>query len=163
MKRPVIAVAVLGFAALVALSASETNSQQTPPAPMLSPAVIDTAAAERDSLMKVVLAKIAGRENAPAESVFKDIRTFKGMPAGRMLRIMNVGFGASLGVGCKHCHVVGEWEKEDRRPKQVARDMWKFMHAINDSLQRIPNLESKDPGINCTTCHRGSVKPATNL
>ncbi len=163
MNRPVIAVAAVGLAALFALSADETISQQSPANPALPAAPRDTAAAERDSLMKVVLAKIAGRENAPAESVFKDIRVFKGMPAGRMLRIMNIAFGGSLGVGCKHCHVVGEWEKEDRRPKQVARDMWKFMHAINDSLTKIPNLDSEKPGINCTTCHRGAVKPAVSM
>ena len=165
MKRPLVPIVVLGLIALLGLSAGETNSQQKPSAPPTQPAAAlgDTAAAERDSLMKVVLARIAGREDAPAESVFKNIRVFKGMPAGRMLRIMNVAFGASLGVGCKHCHVVGEWDKEDRKPKQVARDMWKFMGAINDSLRGIPNLESEKPGINCTTCHRGSVKPAVTL
>src|SRR5438552_8993425 len=60
----------------------------------------DTAAAERDSLMDVVLKKIAGKEDAPAESVFKDIQILKGMNAGRVVRIMNLGFGRGLGVGC---------------------------------------------------------------
>src|SRR5439155_16775136 len=124
----------------------------------------DTAARVRDSLTDVVLKKIAGRESAPAESVFKNIKVFKGMPAGRLVRIMNFGFGRSLGVGCAHCHTVGEWDKEDRKEKQIARDMGAMMRAINDTLLlRIPNLQSKKPIVNCTTCHRGQVKPALDL
>jgi hypothetical protein len=30
-------------------------------------------------------------------------------------------------------------------------------------LPRIKNLKSEHPTVNCTTCHRGSRKPATNL
>ena len=137
-----------------------------PPAGMIvpPPPASDTAARVRDSLTDVVLKKIAGRESAPAESVFKNIKVFKGMPAGRLVRIMNFGFGRSLGVGCAHCHTVGEWDKEDRKEKQIARDMGAMMRAINDTLLlRIPNLQSKKPIVNCTTCHRGQVKPALDL
>jgi hypothetical protein len=141
-------------------------SAVTPPAPA-NPAVaapVDSFAAERDSLMNVVLEKIAGRENTPAESVFKDIRVLKGMPAMRLVRIMNMGYGRSLGVGCKHCHVVGHWEEEDKPQKQVARDMWSMMNTINSELlPKIKNLKSDHPAVNCTTCHRGATKPALNL
>ena len=102
------------------------------PAPAGAP--VDSFTAERDSLMKDVLGKIAGRENAPAESVFKDIRILKGMPAGRLVRVMNLGFGRSLGVSCRHCHVAGEWEKEDKPQKQIARDMWGMVNSINTEL-----------------------------
>ena len=30
-------------------------------------------------------------------------------------------------------------------------------------LPKIKNLKSEHPGINCTTCHRGQVKPAQNM
>ena len=30
-------------------------------------------------------------------------------------------------------------------------------------LPKIKNLKSEHPVVNCTTCHRGQVKPATNL
>lgn len=127
-------------------------------------AVIDSFVAERDSLMKVVLAKIAGHEEEPSEKVFKNIKVMKDVPAGRLLRIMNVGFGRSLGVSCGHCHVVGEWEKEDKNRKQITREMMAMNRTINDEiLPKIANLESKKPVVNCTTCHRGQRKPATNL
>jgi len=103
--------------------------------------------------------KIAGQENKPAEEVYKNIKLFKGMPAGRILRIMEGGFSTALGVNCTHCHTPGEWEKDDKEPKQIARKMWGFQGQLN---QQLKDLIGKGT-VNCTTCHRGQVKPATNL
>lgn len=75
-----------------------------------------------------------------------------------------MGYARSLGVNCTHCHVPGEWEKEDKPTKQIARDMSAMVTAINtEQLKKIKNLKSPDPVINCTTCHRGQIKPALNL
>ena len=135
-----------------------------PPAMRAAMAPPDSFAAERDSLMNEVLKHIAGRENAPAESVFKNIRLLKGVPAARLPRIMNFGFGRSLGVRCRHCHVEGHWDAEDKPQKQIARDMSEMLHTINtELLPKVKNLKSEHPTVNCTTCHRGAVKPALNL
>ena len=108
--------------------------------------------------------KIAGQENKPAEEVFKNIRMLKGMPAARLLKIMELGYARSLGVNCAHCHVAGAWEKDDKPTKQIARDMVTMVAAINNEyLKKIKNLKSETPIINCTTCHRGQTKPALNL
>ena len=109
---------------------------------------------------------IAGQESKPAGEVFKNIQMqmFKAMPAGRLLRVMELGYAKSLGVNCTHCHVGGEWEKEDKPTKQIARDMAAMAATINnDQLRKIKNLKSPEPTINCTTCHRGQTKPALNL
>lgn len=107
---------------------------------------------------------IAGQENKPAPEVFKNIQMLKAMPAGRLLRVMEMGYARSLGVNCTHCHVPGEWEKEDKPTKLIARDMSAMVTAINtEQLKKIKNLKSPDPVINCTTCHRGQIKPALNL
>ena len=107
---------------------------------------------------------IAGKENEPAETVFKNIQLLKGVPAGRLLNLMNIAYSRSLGVACTHCHVAGEWEREDKPQKQITREMAKMVRAINtDHLKTIKNLQGPDPVINCTTCHRGQVKPALNL
>lgn len=107
---------------------------------------------------------IAGKEQAPAETVFKNIQLFKGMPAGRVLRIMELGYSRSLGVTCTHCHIPGVWEKDDKPTKQVARDMAAMVSTINSQhLKQIKNLKSETPTVNCTTCHRGQTKPALNL
>jgi len=120
----------------------------------------DSIAKDRDKLYNEALAKIAGRENQPAESVYKNIKIFQGTPAGRLLRIMCQGFDPALGVSCSHCHVVGEYDKEDKPTKQIARDMFAMVTAINTQyLSKIKNLRSPNPVVNCTTCHRGQTRP----
>jgi len=107
-----------------------------------------------------VLAKIAGKEQLPAEQVFKNIKSMKGVPAGRLVAIMNRGYSNSLGVSCSHCHVVGEYDSESKATKQVARDMMAMTATINDGLLRkIPNLRSQNPTVNCGTCHNGRARP----
>ncbi len=108
--------------------------------------------------------QISGKEGRPAEEVFKNIKMLKGMPAGRLLKVMEIGYSKSLGVECTHCHVADEWDKEDKPQKQIARDMMDMVKAINgDLLKKIKNLKSEQPVVNCTTCHRGQVKPALDL
>lgn len=107
---------------------------------------------------------IAGNENKPAEEVFKNIQMLKGMPAGRLLRVMEMGYARSLGVNCTHCHVADAWEKEDKPTKQIAREMNAMAGVINnEQLKKIKNLKGPNSIINCTTCHRGQTKPALNL
>jgi hypothetical protein len=108
--------------------------------------------------------QIAGKENLPAEQVFKNIQVLKGIPAGRLLRIMELGYSRSLGVNCTHCHVVDQWDKDDKPTKPIAREMSKMVQTINnDLLKPIKNLKGPNPVVNCTTCHRGQIKPALNL
>ena len=109
-------------------------------------------------------AEIAGKENLPAEQVFKNIQMLKGMPAGRVLAIMQIGYSKSLGVDCTHCHVPGQWEKEDKPTKQITREMSDMVKAITTKyLKEIKDLKNPNPVVNCTTCHRGQVKPALNM
>jgi len=108
--------------------------------------------------------QIKGKEQEPAEKVFKNIQSMKGFPAGRLLAVMEFGYARSLGVNCTHCHTPEKWEAEDKPTKQVAREMSTMVKTINnDLLKNIKNLGSATPAVNCTTCHRGQVKPALNL
>src|ERR1700741_1571293 len=85
---------------------------------------------------------IAGQENKPAEAVFKNIQMLKGMPAGRLLRVMELGYARSLGVNCTHCHVADAWEKEDKPTKQITREMNAMVTVINnEQLKKIKNLK----------------------
>ena len=130
--------------------------QQTPPP---APTPFDQAAAIAE-----LERQIAGKEDLPAAEVFKNITQYKGVSAARLLRIMDHGFSRGLGVTCTHCHIAGEWDRDDKATKQIARDMSKMMAAINtDLLKKIPNLRSTNPAINCTTCHRGQRRPALEL
>lgn len=140
--------------------AAEAQCAPSPTAtPAPAPAVFDQAAA-----IAKLKEQIKGRENDPAPTVFKDIQTMKNTPAGRLLAVMEMGFARSLGVNCTHCHVADKWESEEKPQKQIARDMSTMVSVINrEQLRNIKNLKSESPIVNCTTCHRGEVKPALNL
>jgi photosynthetic reaction center cytochrome c subunit len=153
------------FGVAFVIGTTMTNREPGRPTRVSAPAAArDTISASRDSMMNAVLKQIAGREALPAESVFKNIRISKGRPAGQLLRVMNLGYGRSLGVSCSHCHVVTDWSSDDKPQKQIARDMANMVGRINgELLAAIPNLKGPQPIVNCTTCHRGDVKPALNL
>lgn len=176
MRHPRLVLALgLGLACSSAQksdSPSPTPSQRPAQAPATqstaatSPAPIqkDSVTLERDRYVAEVRKSIAGKETLPASQVFKNVKMLTDVPAGRLLAIMNIGYGKSLGVSCTHCHVAGEWDKEDKTQKQTARDMSKMAATINNELlKNIPNLKGPDAIVNCTTCHRGQVKPALNI
>jgi hypothetical protein len=171
MRRMLVGLAAAVFVVAASLSFIHSVDAQppgggpppggrTPGGPQAAP--IDTFAAERDSLMQVLLAHYKGREKAPAESVFKNIKILKGITVESLLRRMNFGYGRSLGVRCQHCHVLGHWADEDKATKQVARDMMLMTGRINEELlPAIKNIKSEKPGVNCGTCHRGTARPGT--
>ena len=108
----------------------------------------------------MILRSIAGRENQPAESVFKNIKILKGVPAARLVNIMNMGFGRSLGVSCGFCHVPGKWDLDDKEEKNTARLMFAMVQTINrDYMSKVPNDRGAPPVVNCFTCHRGNARP----
>ncbi|MGH7726409.1 MAG: c-type cytochrome [Candidatus Eiseniibacteriota bacterium] len=81
-----------------------------------------------------------------------------------MVKIMNMGFGRSLGVSCLHCHVADKWDSDEKPTKQVAREMITMSRAINEEyLSKIKGLKSERPVVNCTTCHRGQKRPAIEM
>lgn len=108
-----------------------------------------------------MLKEIAGKENKPAGEVFKNVQLMKDVPAARFLRIMDQGYARSLGVDCEHCHSPEMWEADDKRPKRAAREMIVLTRELNAKLAKMENLDNTEPTVNCTTCHRGQVKPAT--
>jgi len=107
---------------------------------------------------------IKGKENLPSEEVWENIKILKGIPAGRLIPIMQRAFSTSLGVQCNHCHEKGNWASDVNPKKQVARQMWNMSGKINrELLPAIEGLQSPRPAANCTTCHRGDVIPKTSL
>lgn len=133
------------------------------PVPVATPTPAPVAF-DRSAALSALREQIKGRENEPAEKIFKNMKMLGSIPAGRVLSIMEMGYSRSLGVDCTHCHVPGKWESEEKPQKQVARDMAAMVSTLNSQmLPKIANLQSASPTINCTTCHRGQVKPALNM
>lgn len=87
-----------------------------------------------------------------AEEQFKNIQSFKGIPAEQVVPAMQF-IAASLGVECEFCHVRGSFEKDDKKPKVTARKMIAMMMAINKD-----NFEGHRE-MTCFSCHRGAADP----
>jgi hypothetical protein len=121
------------------------------------------AVPDDDPEVKRLLASIAGKEKLPAGQVFKNVKLLRDIPAERFLRMMDVGYSQSLGVMCDHCHVEDRWEADEKRPKLAAREMIVFTRELNAKLGAMENIDSSDATVNCTTCHRGFVKPAIQM
>ena len=88
----------------------------------------------------------------PAEQVFKNIQVLKGTPANQVVPAMQF-IANSLGVECEFCHERGMFEKDDKKPKQTARQMIQMQMAINRD-----NFKGERE-VTCYSCHRGSHDP----
>src|ERR1044072_3507652 len=94
----------------------------------------------------------AEKDQRPVEKAFKNIQTLKGIKAGQLMMIMQQ-FTNALGVQCAHCHVQGDFSKDDQPAKQMARQMLAMVGGISKEF-----FNGQSP-INCYTCHKGQVKP----
>ena len=88
----------------------------------------------------------------PAEQVFKNIQALKGTPANQIGPSMQF-IANSLGVECDFCHVRGALDKDDKKPKQTARQMILMQMAINRD-----NFKGERE-VTCYSCHRGAHDP----
>lgn len=150
---------------VILLSVGAAFAQQAPQAkPAPEPVTPEAIAQANSAALAAARRLFPGRSDQPAETVFQNIKVMKGIPAGKFLDIMETGFSKSLGVSCAHCHDGWLFAKDDKPAKQIARDMWGMTHTINAGLlKNIAGLKDRDPVVNCTTCHRGQLKPALNL
>jgi hypothetical protein len=84
--------------------------------------------------------------------VFKNLKVLNNVPSDLLLPSMQF-ITSSLGVHCEYCHVENAFEKDDKRPKQTARQMMHMVEEINNA--QFKNQQK----VTCYTCHRGSPKP----
>jgi hypothetical protein len=87
-----------------------------------------------------------------AEEVFKNIQVIKGVPTDQLVPTMQF-MSSALGVDCSFCHVEGHFEKDDKKPKQTARDMMQMMFALNRTAF------NGQREVTCYSCHRGARNP----
>ena len=87
-----------------------------------------------------------------ASQQFKNIQVLKDVPADQLIPAMQF-ITASLGVDCEYCHVEHAFDKDDKKPKVMARKMMEMMITINNE-----NFESHRM-VTCYTCHQGGAHP----
>ncbi len=124
----------------------------------------DTSEFDQEKALAELREQIKGSENEPSSEVYLNVQMLGRVPAGRLLRIMEMGYSRSLGVTCIHCHDPNDWSSDEKKEKIITREMSKMVREINGEL--LPAIESfsdKRASVNCTTCHRGDIKPALNM
>ena len=76
-------------------------------------------------------------------------------------------FTGWLGVRCQFCHLGEEGKplaefnfvSDDKRTKQVARQMMRMVLEINQRLDTLPGRTAPGLEVTCGTCHRGTSRP----
>jgi photosynthetic reaction center cytochrome c subunit len=91
-------------------------------------------------------------EGKTAGEYYKNIKVLKEIPASEVLPTMQF-IRASLGVECDFCHVEREFDKDDKKPKEIARKMIQMQFAINKN-----NFDGERE-VTCNSCHRGATHP----
>ena len=86
--------------------------------------------------------------------VFKNLKVMNNTPSDMLLSSMQF-MTSSLGVHCEYCHVENAFEKDDKKPKQTARQMMQMVDRINKT-----EFHGKQQ-LTCYSCHHGSPKPLT--
>lgn len=101
---------------------------------------------------------IAGKENEPAGTVFKNVQLMKTVPAGQFLQSMDQ-IGRALNRSCADCHIPGKWDADSVARKNTARTMMGIVNDINTNLltRMGPGRGGAPRSISCITCHRGGA------
>jgi photosynthetic reaction center cytochrome c subunit len=95
----------------------------------------------------------AAQPQKATDAVFKNIQVLKGVAAARLFPAMQF-IASSLGVDCGFCHVQGQFERDEKKPKQIARNMMRMTFALNKK-----NFDNRRE-LTCYSCHRGARIPA---
>ncbi len=171
--------ASFGALAVMSCTSAPATTSATPatPTPTAAPSTSNGQPAagaarrvppSRDSLAKLravyvaqVMAQIAGRENQPAEQVFKNVQVLKGITAAALVQKMDKEYATAMSWNCTNCHRLapqGNFASDTSADKKRARFMQQMQNDLN--LVQLPKLYPKDtPKISCASCHRGYNEP----
>src|SRR5690242_12180011 len=108
------------------------------------------------TLAAVWIAALGAQAPSPepqtAEQAFKNISALTGTPAAQLNQAMHL-MNAALNVTCEHCHIEGEFDKDTKAPKLMARMMIRMTRDLNERQFGGAQV------ITCFTCHQGNRTP----
>ena len=123
---------------------------------------LDSLGKLRRMMVNQVLATIAGHENEPASTVFKNVRYSKEMPAIQFVDMMDSSYGRALGWQCANCHVTTDFSSDAKKDKGRAKSMIEMTNVINK--EHMPKLNAQKPEVvTCMLCHRGTNDPRDTI
>ncbi len=102
--------------------------------------------------------QLPAQEEAAAEGGgFKNLKVFPpDIPKARLKGAMK-SFTQQLGVECTHCHIKDEYDKDDKEPKEEARNMIRMMRHLGENAEEYFPEEGGQK-LRCWTCHRGDAE-----
>ena len=121
----------------------------------------DSLEADRAKYTAIINEQIKGKEKMLVDSVFTDLKVLGGFPAENLVFAMN-SWSRALGISCGHCHNTDNFLSDEKEKKEIAREMVRMGNMISQKITTIKGL-SERPIVNCTTCHRGELKPAFRM
>ena len=121
----------------------------------------DSLEKDRAKYSAIINEKIKGKEKTLVDSVFSNLKVLGGFPAENLVFAMN-SWSRALGVSCGHCHNTNNFADDEKQKKEISRQMVEMGNMISQKLKAIKGL-SERPIVNCTTCHRGDLKPAFRM
>ena len=124
-------------------------------------AINDSLERDRAKYTAIINEKIKGKEKMIVDSVFSNLKVLGGFPAENLVFAMN-SWSRALGVSCGHCHNTNNFAEDEKQKKEISRQMVEMGNMISQKLKTINGLSDR-PIVNCTTCHRGDLKPAFRL
>jgi len=68
------------------------------------------------------------------------------------------GFTAALGVKCTYCHILDEYDKDEKEHKLVARKMIKLVDFMRQNADTYFKEDTETELIACATCHHGEAE-----
>src|SRR5437867_472905 len=106
-----------------------------------------------------LFAQQGGGRGATTQPAAKNLKL---LAANTDIRFVMQSFREALGVECTYCHVQGDFAADTNPKKEIARNMISMVRLIDTSF---PSSAGVFPDgyheVDCSTCHRGSVKPET--
>jgi hypothetical protein len=89
---------------------------------------------------------------------FSNLRILPESIAKEELKGIMTGFTEQLGVKCTHCHVLGEYHKDENEHKLVARQMIRLVQHMRENTELYFKEGTELNQIGCWTCHRGEAE-----
>ena len=155
MKKALV---IIAFALMIVFISSFENKNN--PGTLVIP-INDSLEKDRAKYTALVNDRIKGKEKMLVDSVFSNLKVLGGFPAENLVFAMN-SWSRALGVSCGHCHNTNDFAKDEKQKKEISRQMVEMGTMISQKLKTINGLSDR-PIVNCTTCHRGELKPAFRM
>jgi len=113
-------------------------------------------------LLVLPVSLFAQQPGAPGATPQPAAKNLKLLAPNTEIPFVMQSFNEALGVDCTYCHVQGDFAADTNPKKEIARKMIAMVRLIDTSF---PSSVGVFPvgyhEVDCSTCHRGSVKPET--